>query len=443
MKNVGWSEEVGVRPYRVIAEERIDRKGMVYLRSWDGAARRWRPVSTGLKVRNQDGTLSPRKVTAVLAATMAHHAALTQGKEGEAVAPLTILRGLELVTDKHSGKYPKESAHRKEVERELTRAAAILGANRTWNSLRPIDLVTLYRKRAAQLAEAGHVGRRGAEITVARMLAVAEWLRGNGLIEVGACHAPKEWKQTWGGEIEGSEPKRPRHTREEMVAIFAATAQVDPRLGLMYRVGVGLRMGQLIRVRRSHLTLDGPEGTGALMVAGKGKKHGGLVVLLPEEMAVLRDVLTTGFLAPLEAEREAGRVKDYPLFPQGPLTGGRRTPGEGVCRVAQATAPHCTMSAVRKWFKEAAVIAGVPEIKGRVTYGVKRAVVDRGKDLKLSRDALASLGLWKGTEMADRVYADQDAFSAAIEAARARQVIREVGDAPCVSSVKTDNGAPE
>ena len=55
MKNVGWSEEVGVRPYRVIAEERIDRKGMVYLRSWDGAARRWRPVSTGLKVRNQDG----------------------------------------------------------------------------------------------------------------------------------------------------------------------------------------------------------------------------------------------------------------------------------------------------------------------------------------------------------------------------------------------------
>lgn len=424
MNNVGWSEEVGVRPFRVVAEERTDRKGMVYLRSWDGATRRYRLVSTGLKVRNQDGTISPRKVTAVLAATMAHHAALTQGKDGEAVAPLTILRGLELVTDKHSGKYPKESAHRKEVERELTRAAAILGANRTWNSLRPIDLVTLFRKRAAQLAEAGHVGRRGAEITVARVLAVAEWLRGNGLIEVGACHAPKEWKQTWGGEIDGSEPKRPRYTLEEMRAILAAAPKVDPRLALMYRVGIGQRLGQVARCRRSDLRLDLPDGMGSLRVPGRGKKQGGLVVLLPEDVAVIRECLATGFLAPLEAERDAGRVKDYPLFPQGPLTGGRRTPGLGVCRVEQATAPHCTMTGVRKWFKRAAALAEVPEVKGRVTYGIKRAAVDAGKALKLSRDELTKLGGWSDPQMADRVYADVDALAAATGAARARLAIR-------------------
>ena len=424
MNNIGWSEEVGVRPYRVIAEERTDRKGMVYLRAWDATTRRYRLASTGLKVRNQDGTISPRKVAAVMASAVAHHATLTQGKEGVGETPLTIRQGLERVIDRHSGKYPKDTAHRKEVERELIRAAAILGPSRTWNSIRPIDLVTLYRKRAAQLAEAGHVGRRGAEITVARLLAVAEWLRGNGLMDAGACHAPKEWKRELGAEIEDSDPKRPRYTLEEMRAILAAAPKVDPRLALAYRVGIGQRLGQVVRCRRSDLTLDLPDGMGSLRVPGKGNKRGGLVVLLPEDVAVIRQCLRAGFLAPLEAERDAGRVKDYPLFPQGPLTGGRRTPGDAVARVEQATAPHCTMTGVRKWFKRAATLAGVPEVKGRVTYGIKRAAVDAGKALKLSRDELTKLGGWSDPQMADRVYADVDALEAATGAARARLAIR-------------------
>jgi len=424
VNNIGWSEEVGVRPYRVIAEERVDRKGMVYTRAWDAKTKRYVIQSTGLRVRNQDGSLSDRKITAVRAVLATRLADLTQGKEGVGEVPLTILQGLERVIDRHSGKYPKDTAHRKEVERELTRAAAILGARRTWNSIRPIDLVALYRKRAAQLAEAGHVGRRGAEITVARLLAVAEWLRGNGLMDAGACHAPKEWKRELGSEIEDSDPKRPRYTLDEMRAILAAAPKVDPRLALAYRVGIGQRLGQVVRCRRSDLRLDLADGLGSLRVPGKGNKRGGLVVLLPEDVAVIRECLTTGFLAPLEAEREAGGIRDYPLFPKGQMTAGRRTPGQSVARVEQAADGHVTMTAVRKWFKRAAAIAEVPEVKGRVTYGIKRAAVDAGKALKLSRDELTKLGGWSDPQMADRVYADVDALEAATGAARARLAIR-------------------
>ena len=56
--------------------------------------------------------------------------------------------------------------------------------------------------------------------------------------------------------------------------------------------------------------------------------------------------------------------------------------------------------------------------------GIKRAAVDAGKALKLSRDELTKLGGWSDPQMADRVYADVDALAAATGAARARLAIR-------------------
>lgn len=422
---VDWSDEVGIRPFRVIAEERTDRKGMVYLRWWMSDEKRWKVVSTGLRVRNQDGTLSTRKVASVMSAASDRHAQLTGGREAVAqAAPLTILQGLELALDRHGGKYPKDTPHRKEVEREVRRAAELLGGARTWNSLKPFDLRTLYRRRAEQLAKAGRIGRRGAEITVSRLLAVAEWLRGEGMIDGGACHAPKNWQSELGSGIANSDPKRPRYTLEESRKILAAAPLVDPRLALAYRVGIGQRLGQVIRCMRTSLDLAGPKGTGTIRVPGSGNKRAGVVVLLPVDVAVVREALTTGFLRLLEAGYQAGRVTDYPLFPSGPLRGRRKAVDQATANVDQVAATPCTMTAVRIWFKQAVVLAGLPVVKGLGTYGIKRAAVDFGKKEKLSRDELAKLGGWKDPQMADRVYADEEALEAATGAARARLAMR-------------------
>lgn len=414
---IGWSAEVGVRPFRVIAEERRDRRGRVYLRWWAGT--NWTTRTTGLTVTTPAGRLAPRKVAAVMAALTAKHRELASGTTVEVAAPLTIRQGLDLAVDAKRGKYPTDSMHRREVDRELKRAALILGDTMTWDALRPGDLRALYRARVKALQMKGHGGRRGAEVTIARLLAVAEWLRGEGAISPAACRAPKDWKQVLGGEVHGVTVHQPRHTLEEMRAILTAAPQVDPRLALAYRVGIGLRLGQVIRTPRSALDLD----AGTIRVPGRGKKQGALVVLLPEDVAVVRQALT-GFLALLERAFLGGTITDYPLFPSGQLTGGRK--GEGVARLEQVVEGPVTMTAVRKWFRAAEKLAQVPHVAGRSTYGIKRQAVDAGKAMKLSRDGLTKLGGWADPQMADRVYADVDALAAATEAAVARRGIRGV-----------------
>ncbi len=429
---VGWSGEVGQRPFRVIAEERLDRKGVVYLRFWrDG---NWRTTTTKSTVRLRDGEMSDRKVAGVMRQAAELHRALTAGREVEPVAaPLTIPEGFALAIDPHSGKYPKDSMHRREVKREGARAAAILRKDATWNNLKPGDLRGLYRKRAEQLRKGGHVGRRGAEVTLSRLLAVAEWLIGEGLIDAGACRMPKGWKVELGSEIEGSDPKQPRFNLEEMRAILAAAPKVDPRFALMYRVAIGLRLGQVRRCTRQHLDLE----KATLRVPGRGKKGGALVVLLPEDLEVINLAREWGYLHPLEARYLLGEVPNYPLFPSGKMLGWFTDPATAVARWDQATAAPISMKQVDAWFRKAENLAGITHQKGRGTYGIKRQAVDAGKALRLSRDGLTKLGGWSDPQMADRIYADQDAIAAATEAAHARLAIRGLVTVDTVTNANT------
>lgn len=431
MNETPWTYTVGQRPDRVVAEERIKRRGVVYLRWWGGT--NWVRESTGLTLRNTSGALVKTKCQAAEAAAKAKYKTLLAPPEQPAAAceprPLTILDGLALAIDPARGLYPVETPHRREVVRELERAAAILGVETTWEALTPGSLRELYRVRAAGLRARKYAGQRGAEITVARLLAVAGFLRAERRISDNACRPPRKWREslaqerTADGKREAGkaiEPHRPRHTIEEMQSILRVAPQVDPRLALAYRIGIGLRLGQVVRVRRSALDLAG----GCITVPGRGRKKGSVVILLPEDLAILHDVLTTGYLAPLEALYVQGGGGDYPLFPSGQLTGGRTGADHAVARPEQAHAVPVCMSAIRGWFAAAETLADVRHVKGRSTYGIKRQAVDAAKILKLSRDALTELGGWSDPQMADRIYADMLAREAATEAAHARHSIR-------------------
>lgn len=413
-KSIGWSVEVGVRPYRVVAEERLDRNGRVSLRWWgDG---NWKRERTGIIVRNKAGALVQTKCAQAERAAREVNARLANQLPATPDAPkehLTLLEGLALAIHPKRGLYPKDTAHRREVVREVTRAATIL-KGRTWATMRPADIRELYRSRAATLKAEGHVGKRGAEILVARVLAVAEWLRGEEMIPVGACHAPKHWREKLGEELDAPDPKRPRHTEDELRRILAAAPKVDPRLGLALELGAELRLGQVLRVRRSDLDLA----TGMLRVRGSGKKAGALVKLIPSQLVAVRGALA-GYLAPLEA-----LGGDYPLFPAGQLTGGRTDQATAVCRPTMGKAKPIARTAVLGWFHDAELLAEVPEVKGRGWYGLRRVNVDEAKKRGASREALKAFGGWADTQVPDAIYADQEAMAGIEAAADLRELIR-------------------
>jgi len=66
----------------------------------------------------------------------------------------------------------------------------------------------------------------------------------------------------------------------------------------------------------------------------------------------------------------------------------------------------------------------VPKVKGRAAYGLKRQSIDAAKAAGISREGLQRLGGWVDTQMADQVYADQEAGYARDEARDVRAKIR-------------------
>ena len=427
MSSIGWKAEVGARPYRVVAEERLDRDRVVYLRWWSGT--RWARSATGLKVwSTSKEELVDAKVKAVTSLMKAKHRDLRNDISPKVItkAPLTIPDAIPLVKHTTRGLYPLDSSHRREVLRELSRAAAILGEEKTWNDMTPSDLAQVYRDRAEAILNQGKgkVGRRGAEISVARLLTVAEWLRGENLIEQTACRVQHKWRSMLGSELEAKLdteilPARPRHEVPDIRKLLDVAGLVDPRLALALELGTELRLGQVLRARRSDLALN----TGRFTVRGRGRKAGTVVELIPTQLAAVRAALA-GHLAPLENLYKTGEIKDYPLFPSGQMTGGRRDVQSAICRPSQAGAPPIHRRAVLVWFHEAERLAGIPEVRGRGWYGLRRASVDGAKDAQISPDGLKQFGGWSGTEVPDQIYAERQSKRSIKEASTVRAKIR-------------------
>lgn len=418
-----WEQSVGFLPHKVTVYENAAKGNLLYLR-WRHAGN-WKKQSLKRGLRTERGKIEPEVQQWALAQATAKFNALVQGLPADTptatpAAPLTIREGLARAIDARTGKYPTATPHRKEVVREVERAA-VVWRNRPWAEIRRADLRALWRHRILELRAEGEVGLRGAEVTAQRVLAVASWLRDEELIPAGACVASSKWKTElkadWlelSGERAVATPKRPRHTLAEMRGIMAKAGEVDPRFELLMALGAEIRLGQVARARRPDLDLE----KGLFTVYGRGGKRGVMVELTEGQLAVARRAVTTGYLR--ELERTAA---DYPLFPAGQLTGGRK--GED----PRAAARHLTAKPVDRktigdWFHDAERAAGIEPIPGRAAYGVKRAAVQAAKDAGISREGLKAHGGWTDTQMPDQVYAEQDSEAARHEAATVRARIR-------------------
>lgn len=408
--------------------------------------------SLGKKLRTAEGRVIREVERWAKAQAQAKHEALLRGDDQRAAAaeaelanvPLTIGETERKITDAAHGKYPTPSQHRTETIAAINFARTVWGSDRAWNTIAKADIRALGRARIQQLRAREHTGLAGAEHTIARVLTVAQWLRDEELIEPGACVPPKNWKEELRGfwletskRPELPKPKRLRYSIEEALKIVDAAAAIDPRLALMLWLAPNQRLGQVSRAHRSHVDLANDE----VRIPSRGKKRGAVIAMTPAERAVLDTALAIGYLRELEAAFVRGEIADYPLFPSGQLPGGRvlrrgvpsdpdkppswRAPDVPTASVDRhATATTVARKTIADWFDAAELKAGVKKMSGRGAYGVRRAFVDAGKELKISREGLTSLGGWSDPQMADRIYADEEQRYARNEARDVRAKIR-------------------
>jgi hypothetical protein len=428
-----WQEDVGYSPYKVTILEMATRKRVLYLR-WRatkaaGKARNWEYESLGRTLHDAEGkrltgrALNDVKRWAREKAKAKHHELVTgvSPADVEPTRPLSIRETWAKVSDAKTGLFPVDTHHRREVKRALDDAVRVWGGDTLWLEIRKPQLLALGRARVdelltAKLAGAENVGEgyRGAEVTLTRVLTVAQWLRDSELIPADAAVPKKTWKEelrTYWSQARGvkhaPEPHRPRVTIEQLREVIRVAPLVDPRFGLIVHVGIGMRPGQVARVARSKLDFAKGE-HGALRVESSGRKKGVLRHLTKGQRAALDRALgADGYLRHLEARYQLDGT-DYLLFPAGQMPGGRK--GDGVATLERhgIGAGSVGRTALREWFKEARELAKVPEVRGLGLYGLKRAIVDGVKEQKISREGLQETGGWTSTQMADEVYADEE-----------------------------------
>lgn len=413
-----WEVIIGVRPYAVTAYENVQRGGRVYLKWWSRTIDNWEVRSLKRKVRTDGGRLIKHVVEWAKAEAKKQHENLVNGirPEERPTAQLTIGGTTALLIDPERGKYPKDSPHRREVLREVAIAAKVWGADRTWNSIRRQDMRVLRRKRMQMLAAKGAVGFRGTQITVSRILTVADWLRSEEYIDDVAALPETEWKEELKKELDAPEPKRLRYTPEEAIKLIQGAPAIDPRLGLMVALGAELRLGQVRRCRRSALDLE----KGLFTVMGKGKKRGAIVHLTPGQLASAKAAVTTGYLRDLEANGG-----DFPLFPGTQLVGNRKHGGAaGVAHERHANAAILGARIIDRWWKRLEKSQGIAHLKGRGFYGIRRVQVDQAVAEGISKDGLKEHGGWADTQVPERIYREQERTTARVEAMKVRAKIR-------------------
>ena len=428
----GWEWSVGSGPSKVTAYERTDKKSVVYLR-WL-VNRQWVKESLGECCRTTSGRLIKAVCDRAMDEARRKHNTLKL-EDPEVPSVLTLADTDRVVLHPSKGRWSEKTQHGREVKRAVAMAVSHWGGDLRWARLSRADWRSLWRWRLASLRSSGHRGHRGAELLVQRLMAVADWL-----VEEGHVLRIQKPEAAWRDRLvedyrneagEDPEPRRPRHTLEEMRAILRASEQGDPRFALLLALGAEVRLGQVARCTRRDLDLD----AGTLRVRGRGKKGGAIVSFTPGQLAAVQAAmhgylhrlelaLHTDSVTPRKQEVASLQLQDYPLFPQGQMPGGRK--GQGVATVER----HANARPVnRRWilhqFRLAETRAGVPHVPGRGAYGVKRAAVDAVKALRISREGLKAHGGWSSTQIPDRIYADMEADYAREEAARLRIVYRD------------------
>jgi integrase len=423
-----WAYTVGMLPHRVLAYEDPARKGIVYLR-WRVAGD-WRRKSLGFVVRGPKGALDKAAEKRARQAADEQYGRLVSGGvlPNAPVHELTIAEGWELAKHPETGKWADETPHRREMDRAFDRAKSTWGARTPWNAIDRGEIRKLWRAEFRRARAEGHEGVRTTEVVVARVMAVANWLRDEQKIAPTACLPWKAMKEEMRVDFTKAtkgryEVKRLRYTPEEYRAMLAAASKVDPRWALLLSLGAEYRLGQVVRVRRADVDLEQHRVT----VRGAGKKRGVVIMLTKGQRAQLDAALAPGgYLHGLELAFKKGTVADYPLFP------GRRLPvkdGVIVTRPEHAERADLYRTQMQAWLKATEQHARVDDkpiehVTGRGWYGLRRAAVDAAKAAKISREGLQAHGGWSDAQIPDTIYADTQREYAMEEAAEIRAKIR-------------------
>jgi integrase len=415
-----WSESFGVYGAKIRIAERVPggRLSLLWLDTEGKQQKRTLGHRDRKKARQQ-----ALELAGAMAGAAGHGPVVVSLQPEKPAEPLTLAKGVAQAFDPEHGMYPGRTRHAKQAKTLAERAVAILGKRLTWAELKPGKVLYLVRMLARESRKGE--GARSAEYTCVTLYAVAAWLRGEGLIpETAALPWPgwktklkEEWRVATGRRVECHQP---RHSVDEVAAIFAALPQGDPRLRLLVELAAELRAGQAVRGKRSDLHLDHTGGfrLGRFVVHGAGKKHGEVVDLHDELRALVDEVLSTGYLAEAEAAFRRREIEDYFLFPAGKLRRGS-VPLERATKQALAT------TAIRKMFVAVEAIAGVEHVDGRAFYGLRRQATDLAPEFASDARVLNRLSGHLDSATRERVYQEKENRRARARAAEIRQRMRQ------------------
>ncbi len=425
--SAAWHYSVGMLPHRVVAYEDPARKNVLYLR-WrmkKGKGSDWVRRSLGFSfTRDKRGRIPKEEEARARAAADKQYARLVGGGSmSPTVIAVSIAEGWEMAIDPERGKWTEDTPHRKEMTRAIERAKSVWGASTAWNAIERGDIRKLWRSELKRVRAKGLSGVRSAEIVVTRVMTLADWLRDEQKIALTACVRWKQMKAEMETDFGEYNISRPRYSLDEYRAILAASWRVDPRWALLLEVGAEYRLGQVVRMMRSHVDLA----AGTVRVPGRGKKKGAMVQLTAGQLSRLRSALEKGYLAGLEDAFSGNHVEDYPLFPGMHLP--RDSDGNPTTTARHATRSYLGSRALRDWLnktEELARVDGKPieHVGGRGWYGLRRVAVDAAKEAKISREGLQAHGGWSDSQVPDIIYAEQEQVYAREEAAAVRAQIR-------------------
>lgn len=427
MKGELWSEQVTPRPNTVTAYERADKHGQVYLRAWSHRQKRERATKVGT-VRDARGRLVAKLLNE--ARREAREWADELAGEGEAQAsgsqpgpkrlreqgPLTLAKGKALAFSDR-GRYPLDPAadkHTADFRVALDQAVTLLGGGEVlWQDVTPGMVRSIWRRVRRQHSDGN--GYRRAEKMVAALFSVASWLQEE-FPEQRFPRPIRRWrselKEHWAKTGAPVEEHRPRHSPDEVRALFEHRDEADPRVALALVVGAELRGGQLVRTMRSHCNLDG-EVWIIRPPSPSLRKRTPKLALNELERFALHQQLTIGYLVDLERAYRGKQIPDYALFPAGKLR-GRRAP------VERGTKPMHNTTLI-KLFHKLEIHAGVTPVEGRAWHGIRRAFSDLYENATEDARVKDQLGGWKpGSEMRRTIYQEAESAELLLAAAAVR-----------------------
>jgi integrase len=406
---------LGPRGRTVTAYERGS-SGKVYLRySWGG---RLRKRALGIDLYTADGQIDPESLRRVNAEQRRTLAALLCGadpvslpsfqsvtrtrNQHRVLSGLTIERAFELYLGESGPIMDVSREQRRRYERTRDHAIREFEPAKLASTVTPADLEGFANARRAQIAaqarKKSNGGARQAEIEVICIVAVLNWLATSyGAPDVRPFRAPELLKRL--RDVQA--PARPRFSDDEFQSIESLLATADPRLAMLLTIQGAQRAGQLLRTKRSGLSIDEPEPgqvRAVLQVPGSKKKLGGRHCLTSSASLHLEHAIQSGHLRRLEEAYQAEGT-DYYLFPG------------GIGRVAaKATITRgdrpWDRTVALKMFKELQEAAGVVQIAKRGFHGFRRRAVDVLVALGATPSEIRAAGAWRTNQIPLEIYHD-------------------------------------